>query len=307
MASSLPVCVLGGTGFLGRRVVAALAAAGWRVRMVARHAQARDPGPGVEPMAADIRDAAALAAALDGAGAVVNAVGLYVERGADTFDAVHVQGARRIAEHAAACGILRLLHVSGIGVDASSPSAYVRARARGEQAVREAFPGASVLRPGVLYGPGDALLSTLDAMSRLTPVLPLFGRGETRLQPVHVDDVAAAVLRVLETPASAGQIYELGGPRTWTYRELVALVLRHRGRRRALLPVPFVTWELIARIAGAFPDPPLTRDQVALMREDNVVAPGAPGFTALGLNPRDLEQALPECLPPGRRARGPAH
>jgi NADH dehydrogenase len=289
--------VLGGTGFLGRRVVAALAGAGWRVRMVARRPQAWPPGTGVEPVAADIRDAAALAAALDGAAAVVNAVGLYVERGAETFDAVHVHGARRIAECAAARGIARLVHVSGIGVDRSSPSAYVRARAHGEKAVREAFPGATVLRPSVLYGAGDALLSTLDAMSRLTPVLPLFGRGASRLQPVHVDDVAAAVARVLAEPASAGQVYELGGPRTWAYRELVELVLRHRGRRRALLPVPFVTWELIARVAGAFPDPPLTRDQVALMREDNVVAPGALGFAELGLTPRDLEQALPECLP----------
>jgi NADH dehydrogenase len=298
MATGFPVSVLGGTGFLGRRVVATLAAAGWRVRMVARRPQAWHPGTGVEAVAADIRNAAVLAAALDGAAAVVNAVGLYVERGAETFDAVHVLGARRIAEHAAAGGIARLVHVSGIGVDGASPSAYVRARARGEQAVREAFPGATVLRPSVLYGAGDALLSTLDAMSRLTPVLPLFGRGASRLQPVHVDDVAAAVVRVLEEPASAGQVYELGGPRTWTYRELLELVLRHRGRRRALLPVPFVTWELIARVAGAFPDPPLTRDQVALMREDNVVAPGALGFAELGLTPRDLEQALPGCLPP---------
>ena len=298
MATDLPVSVLGGTGFLGRHVVAALAGAGWRVRMVARRPQVWDPGIGVEAVAADIRDTAALAAALDDAAAVVNAVGLYVERGAETFDAVHVQAARRIAELAAARGIARLVHVSGIGVDESSPSAYVRARARGEQAVRDAFPGASVLRPSVLYGPGDALLSTLDAMSRLTPVLPLFGRGASRLQPVHVDDVAAAAVRVLEAPASAGHVYELGGPRTWTYRDLVALVLRHRGRRRALLPVPFVTWELIARIAGAFPDPPLTRDQVVLMREDNVVAPGTLGFAELGLSPRDLEQALPECLPP---------
>jgi NADH dehydrogenase len=297
MATGLPVSVLGGTGFLGRRVVATLAAAGWRVRMVARRPQAWHPGTGVEAVAADIRNAAVLAAALDGAAAVVNAVGLYVERGAETFDAVHVLGARRIAEHAAAGGVARLVHVSGIGVDGASPSAYVRARAHGEQAVREAFPGATVLRPSVLYGAGDALLSTLDAMSRLTPVLPLFGRGETRLQPVHVDDVAAAVVRVLEQPASAGQVYELGGPRTWTYRELVELVLHHRARHRPLLPVPFVTWDLIARVAGAFPDPPLTRDQVALMREDNVVAPGALGFAELGLSPRDLEQALPQCLP----------
>jgi uncharacterized protein YbjT (DUF2867 family) len=232
--------------------------------------------------------------------AVVNAVGLYVERGADTFEAVHVEGARRVGELAAATGVARLVHVSGIGVEGSSPSAYVRARARGEGAVREAFPGATVLRPSVLYGPGDALLSTLDAMSRLTPALPLFGRGETRLQPVHVDDVAAAVARVLEDAGSAGQVYELGGPRAWTYRALVEAVLRHRGRRRALLPVPFLTWELIARVLAPFPDPPLTRDQVALMRADNLVTPGAPGFAELGLSPRDLEEALPECLAPRR-------
>jgi len=301
MPTVLPVVsVLGGTGFLGRSVVEALAVAGWRVLMVARRPPAATPVPGVVPVAADIRDPGALEDALEGAAAVVNAVGLYVERGAETFDAVHVQAARRIAERAAANGIARLVHVSGIGVDASSPSPYVRARARGEEAVREAFRGATVLRPSVLYGPGDALLSTLDAMSRLTPVLPLFGRGESRLQPVHVDDVAAAVVRVLADPGSAGQVYELGGPRTWSYRELVERVLEHRGRRRALLPVPFVTWELIARVAGLVPDPPLTRDQVALLRGDNVVAPGAAGFAELGLTPRDLEQALPECLPPRR-------
>ena len=140
MATNLTVSVLGGTGFLGRRVVAALAAAGWRVRMVARRPQAWRPGTGVEPVTADIRDAAALAAAIEGAAAVVNAVGLYVEQGAETFDAVHVLGARRISELAAAGGIARLVHVSGIGADESSPSAYVRARARGEQAVREAYP-----------------------------------------------------------------------------------------------------------------------------------------------------------------------
>jgi NADH dehydrogenase len=199
------VCVFGGTGFLGRRIVRHLAAAGMRVRVVARR-PARPEGlevGNIELQAADIRDAAAVATAVAGARAVVNAVSLYVETRDISFAAIHVDGAERLARLARDAGVERLVHVSGIGADPGSSSRYVAARGLGELRVRSAFPQATALRPSVLFGAGDTFLSTLDGITRL-PVVPLFGAGRTRLQPVHVDDVAGAVVRILQRPDTAG-------------------------------------------------------------------------------------------------------
>lgn len=236
--------LFGGTGFLGRHVAACLSRAGATVRVGVRNPERAGrfpvPGPGaVLPTCADVRDEAAVATAVAGADAVINAVGLYLEHGAATFQAVHVEGAGRIARAAAAAGVPRLVHISGIGADALSPSAYVRARAAGEATVRAAFADATILRPSVLFGPGDTFFNTLAGLARVSPVLPLFGRGATRLQPVYVGDVAQAAVRALADAEAPGRTYELGGPKTYSYRDLLALVLARTGRRRLLLPLPY--------------------------------------------------------------------
>ncbi|MCP1673685.1 NADH dehydrogenase [Natronocella acetinitrilica] len=294
-----PVVVFGGTGFLGRAVVAELVRRGWLVRVAARHPQVAalpgKPAGAVTRCAVDIRDEAAVATAVAGAAAVVNAVSLYVETRDVDFDTIHMHGAERIARLAAAAGVDRLVHISGIGVDTQSASRYVRARACGENAVRAAFPGATVLRPSVIFGPGDHFLSALDGVTRL-PIVPLFGDGGTRLQPVHVEDVALAVAASLARPTAPGDVFELGGAEMPTYREILRLILRHRGRRRLLLPVPFAIWRGIARASALLPKPPITVDQVNLMAGDNVVRDDARSFADLGITPRGLSPELPDCM-----------
>lgn len=288
--------MFGGTGFLGRAVVRRLAANGVRVRVAARNPRAPDgAGELIEHDTVDVRDEAGVAAALEGAEAAVNAVALYVEHGDERFGAVHVGGAERIARLARKARVTGLVHVSGIGAHVTSESAYVRARARGEAAVRAAFP-AVVLRPSVLVGAGDAFVSMMRAITRL-PVIPLFGNGRMKLQPVHVDDVAAAAVRALERPSAAGRVFELGGARTYSYREIVRSVLERTGRRgRVLLPVPFPAWKALAALASVLPQPPLTRDQVLLMQADNVVGDRAAGFAELDIEPRDLEHVLAQLI-----------
>lgn len=297
------VVVLGGTGFLGGAVVRRLLAAGRPVRIVARRRPSEEGlhavGPQPEFHAADIRDGQALKEALCDADAVVNAVSLYVQRrGGPSFDEIHVKGARRVATLVGQEGIGALVHVSGIGVDEASPSPYVRARALGERYVREVLPEAVILRPSVLFGPRDAFLRSLDMITRL-PVVPLFGRGSTRLQPVYVEDMAEAVVQALERPGARGRVFELGGAGVYGYREIIGMVLTHSGRRRPRLPVPFALWHGLAALASLLPEPPLTHDQVHLMETDNVVSPGAAGFAALGVTPRALDALLAQCLKPG--------
>ncbi len=289
------VTVFGGTGFLGQAIVRQLVESQSLVRVAVRH-PAAEYAKDVEQIQADVRDEAAVAAAIAGAQAVVNVVGLYVERGKETFDAVHVQGALHVARQAKRHGLARLVHVSGIGADLSSTSPYIRARAQGELRVKKAFDAATIIRPSVLFGPQDAFLNALDQVSRLLPVVPLFGSGQTRLQPVYVEDVAAAVVACLRDAASVGETYELGGAEVRTYREILQRVLRHRSRRRAMLPVPFVIWDMLATGLSVLPAPPVTRDQVALMRQDNIVHEGAPSFKELGITPRSVNELLPFCL-----------
>ena len=294
--------VLGGTGFLGSTIVQALLSRGWRVRIGARHPErariAADTGP-VTGMRCDVRDEASLVRAMQGSAAVVNAVGLYRESGGERFDSVHVQGAARAAHSAARAGIERFVHVSGIGASRASASSYVRARAEGECAVREVFPTAMVVRPSVLFGPGDGFLGAIDALSKRSPVFPLFGRGDTRMQPVYVGDVAAAVASLLDDPAVHPCIVELGGKRVLTYRRIVEAVLGFRGRRRLLLPVPFGVWMLQAKLLAPLQNAPPSEHQVILMRSDNVVGDGMAGLADLGIAPGDLEALLPTALGAG--------
>lgn len=294
------ITVFGGTGFLGKALVRRLAALGEPVRVAARQGGC-DPQlpdtPRVESVAADIREEAAVARALEGAHGVVNTVGLYVEGQDATFREVHVEGAARLARWAREHEVSRLVHISGLGADPASRAPYVAARGQGEAAVREAFPQATILRPSALFGPGDAFLRNLDRVSRL-PVVPLFGWRRIRLQPVHVEDVAEAAVRALRRAEAPGGTYELGGGEVLTYREILQLVMAQRGRWRPMLPVPFTVWKALAALASLLPNPPLTRDQIALLERDNVVASDAPGFAELAISPSGLRQRLSDCLPP---------
>jgi NADH dehydrogenase len=302
------VTVFGGTGFLGRRIVDRLVAADKAVRIAVRHpGQSARAGPApatIAPLFADIVSGEGVAAALAGAYAAVNAVSLYVERGAHTFRAVHVDAAGRLADSAAAAGVARLVHVSGIGADASSPSPYIGSRGAGERAVRAAFAAAVIVRPAVMFGPDDALISTLAGLLTRLPAFPLFAGGETRLQPVHVDDVASAIVRALD--ADAAPVYELGGPRIYAYHELVRLIAGRLGVSPLLLPVPFLAWRTLARVAELLPTAPLTRGQVALMEVDTVAGATLPGLASLGITPQSLESALDAILAAARPGRPPS-
>lgn len=297
MAKKL-VTVFGGTGFLGRHITARLVEDGTKVRVAVRHPEAASTaGPNaIEAVRADVRDDDSVAAAVEGADSVVNAVGLYLERASETFTAVHVNGAQRVAQQAAQAGVRALVHISGIGADSGSESRYVRARAAGEAAVRAAFAQATILRPSVLFGPGDSFFNSLAGIARVMPVFPLFGHGDTRLQPVYVADVAKAAAKALSHSAAGGQIYELGGPRSYTYRALIELLLEQIGVKRILMPLPFVAWEAQASLFRLLPKPPVTRDQITLMKKDNVVGPGVPGFAELGIEPAAVETVLPTYL-----------
>lgn len=294
-AADRTVAVFGGTGFLGRRVVQHLVERGFSVRVASRHPRT-GARPGIEGIAADVSHEVSVAAAVAGCFGVVNAVSLYVERGGETFHSVHVEAAARVARVAAAAGAERLVHLSGIGADPASASPYIASRGLGEQAVREGFPRASLVRPAVMAGPDDAFLMPLARLLRLLPVFPLFGRGETRLQPPLVDDVARAVAALFDkdTPAP---LYELGGPQVYTYRELVELLRRRSGARTLLLPLPFALWHALAGLAERLPRPPITRNQVELMRFDNVVSGHFPGFAELRILPRRLDEAMTEIAP----------
>ena len=291
------ITVFGGSGFLGREIVRRLAADGAEVRIAVRHPEraaflTESPvGGQITAVQADVWDEASVGPAIAGTDAVVNTVGHYVERGGASFEAIHGQGARHVAAAAARAGIERLAHISGIGADPASDSAYVRARAIGERLVAAALPGATILRPSIMFGPEDAFFNRLAALARVLPALPLFGRGEVRLQPVYVGDVAAAVAKALTTPA-AGKVYELGGPRSYSYRALVRLVLERTGRRRLLLPLPYAAWDLLAALPGS----PVSRDQVTLMRHDNLVALDALTLADLGIEATALEAVLPSYL-----------
>lgn len=303
------VSVFGGTGFLGRRLVRRLAAEGATVRVAVRHpdrprsALYEADSDRITVLRADVRDQTSVAATVAGADAVVNAVSAYVEKGGVTFEAVHERGAATVAREAAAAGIARLVLVSGIGADPESRSPYIRARGRGERVVREAFPGVTIVRPGAMFGPGDALFGTLADLAHRFPMLPLIGGGCTRLQPVYVQDVAEAIARILADAATAGRTYELAGPIVYTLRELVEMTLRLVERRRPLLPVPFALARVQARLFEFLPNPPLTAGQVDLLKVDNLASGALPGFRDLNIEPRSVAEIVPTYVGP---SRGPA-
>jgi uncharacterized protein YbjT (DUF2867 family) len=294
------VTVFGGTGFLGRRIVRHLHDADFAVRIASRHPERgrllfSGDISDIEAVRADANNEASVATAVSGAWAVVNAVSLYVEHGNCTFQSVHVEAAKRVALLAHQAGAETLVHVSGIGADPRSASPYIRSRGQGEAAVLHAFPSAALIRPAVMFGPGDALLTPLLTMLRRMPVFPMFGPGETRLQPAYVEDVAEAIVRVLRAPA-VRQPYELAGPRVYTYQELLRAIAASTDTRPYLVPFPFSLWHVIGYVSEALPSPPITRNQVELMERDNTADPDAPGFEALQISPQAIENILPQML-----------
>jgi uncharacterized protein YbjT (DUF2867 family) len=287
--------VFGGTGFVGRRVVDHLRESGTRVRTVSRHS-GRAADDGVEQIVADAHDERSVAAAVAGADGVVNAISLYVEHGSDTFHSVHVEAAGKIARAARQAGSKRFVHVSGIGVNAASLSPYIRSRGEGEAAVQTAFPGAVIVRPAVMFAPDDAFVTTIVRLLRSLPAYPIFGDGRTRLQPVHADDVAAAIAQILRQKQKPYPVYELAGPRVYSYEELLRTIARIAGLRPVLMRIPFALWDALAGLAEMLPGPPLTRSQVELMQIDTTTSEKLPGFRALGISPRTLEDELEAIL-----------
>ncbi|MBX6424517.1 MAG: complex I NDUFA9 subunit family protein [Variibacter sp.] len=274
------VTVFGGSGFLGRHIVRALARRDFRVRAAVRrpdlagHLQPLGRVGQIHAVQANVRYPASIEAAMRDAAVVINLVGVLFERGRQSFSAVHAEGAEAIARAAAAQGA-RLIHVSALGADFDSPSLYARTKAQGEAAVRAAAPDAVIFRPSVVFGPEDDFFNRFAAMARISPFLPLVGGGKTRFQPVFVGDVAEAVARAAEGQAKPGTTYELGGPEVKTFKELMEFVLETVQRRRLLVPIPFALASLGASILQFLPKPPLTPDQVQLLRRDNIVSEAA--------------------------------
>lgn len=305
------VTVFGGSGFIGRHLVRRLAADGCIVRVLVRNPERAaflkmygEPGQ-IVPMYGDVADTASVAGAATESFEVINLVGILYEKGRRTFQRIHVEGAANVAKASADAGVDRLVHMSAIGADPASPAEYGRTKAAGEREVRAAFPRATIIRPSVVFGPEDDFFNRFASLARFSPALPVF---KTRFQPVYVGDVADAFMAVLADPETAGKVYELGGPRVIGFRELMQIMLREIGRKRALVPLPLSIAQLEAVFLEMLPVPPLTRDQVKLLGRDNIVDPGALSFKDLGIQPTGVEAVLPTYLsrfrPGNRPVRG---
>ena len=295
------VTVFGGTGFLGRRIVQHLRDHEFPVRIASRHPdRGRSQfGPHDSQLLfvqADIHDERSVANAPAGAYAAVNTVSLYVEHGRETFQSVHVESAQRVAAQAHRAGVKRLIHLSGIGADAASQSRYIRARGEGELVVRAAFAGADIIRPAVMFGPDDAFLTTILNLLRRLPIYPMFGCGSMKLQPAYVEDVAEAAVRIIQRAETQPTIFECGGPRVYSYEELVGIVGRQAGLAPILVPIPLAVWHTLAWASEILPDPFLTRNQVELMQIDTVSSPEMPGLVELGISPQPVEAILQKVL-----------
>lgn len=299
------VVVFGGSGFIGRHVVRSLAMRGYRIRVACRrpdlagHLQPLGNVSQIQPVQANLRMRWSVDRAVQGADHVVNLVGILHESGRNRFTTVHQFGARAVAEAARAVGA-GLTHVSALGADARSASAYARTKALGEKAVFETIPDAVVLRPSVAFGPEDTFFNRFAAMARLSPALPLIGGGETRFQPVYAADIGEAVARCVDGNAVGGQVYELGGPGVLTFKECMETLLTVIDRKRMLVPVPWWLAELQASILGLLPNPMLTTDQVTQLRSHNVVSEEAAKtgrtLSGLGIEPQSIGTILPSYL-----------
>ena len=298
------VTIFGGSGFVGTQIVQLLAKNGHRIRVAVRrpnlagHTKMFGSVGQIQPIQANLRSAASVRRAVAGVDIVINLFGVGYSRGAQSFDAVHVAGAANVAEAAKAAGVATLVHMSALGVDrAAEVSAYAASKLAGEAAVLKAFPNAVIMRPSVLFGPGDGFFNLMGGLARLFPVLPLIG-GATRFQPAYVGDVAEAFAQAAEGKVKGGRIYELGGPQVETHKELVARVQREAARNRPVLPLPSGIAKLLALPFAILPFPPLlTGDQVELLGVDNVVSDAASKdkrtFAAFGITPTAMDTILP--------------
>ncbi len=304
------ITVFGASGFIGRYVVRALAKAGYRVRAATRRPHlAHELKPmgvvgQVQLVQANLRNPDSVARAVEGADGVINLVGILFEGGRQTFDSLQSEGAKLVAEKAAEAGIERFVQISAIGANADSKSKYARTKALGEQAVRAAIPGATVLRPSIVFGTEDQFFNKFADMARFAPALPLIGGGKTKFQPVWCADVAAAAVAALESDAARGKTYELGGPEVYIFKEVMEFILTTIRRKRLLVPLPFPVASLMGlggEISGMLPfvEPFFTRDQVRLLKQDNIV--GISGeevgtLADLGIEPETVESIVPEYL-----------
>jgi NADH dehydrogenase len=304
--SSASVTLFGGSGFLGRFVVQALAQTGCRIRVASRrpdlagHLQPLGNVGQIAAIQANLRNEKSIWRAIEGMDAVINLGGILQHRGKQSFEAIHVQGAASIAQAAHDAGIQTLVHISAMGANRLSRSAYARTKAEGEDVVRKAFPSAVILRPSVIFGPGDRFFNRFGALAQMSPLMPLIGSGKTRFQPVYAGDVAAAIVSSLDGHARAGETYELGGPSIYTFRELLEFTVRSCERKRPFFPIPFS----LAKLQGAFlqilPDAPLTVDQVRMLQTDNVVNDEAKTenrtLEGLGIHAHTIETIVPQYL-----------
>jgi uncharacterized protein YbjT (DUF2867 family) len=300
------VTIYGGSGFIGRHVVRAIAKTGARMRVAVRrpelagHLQPLGGVGQINTVQANVRFPDSLLAAADGADAVVNLVGILFPTGKQTFKTVQDEGARHVAEAARAASVRALVHVSAIGANPNSPSAYARSKAQGEIAMTEVLPGSIILRPSIVFGPEDDFFNRFAKLARITPALPLIGGGRTQLQPVFAGDVAKAVIAGLTGKAHAGAPYELGGPEVLTLKDVMQRVLTYTMRRRLLVPEPFWLAKLQAFFLQLLPTPPLTIDQVRLLQTDTVVSESAKQsertLEGLGIEPVAVAAVVPDYL-----------
>ena len=306
------VTVIGGSGFIGRHVVRSLAKRGYRIRVACRRPDLAGhvvplgvPGQ-IVPVQANIRYPASVAAVCDGAFAVINLTGVLYSSGAQSFDAVHVFGAAAVAKAAKTAKAQVFIHLSAIGADLNSTSAYARSKAEGEKAARAAFSGASIMRPSIVFGPEDNFFNQFAKMARFSPALPLIGGGETKFQPVFVGDVAEAVAILIDRGIADGKTYELGGPEVMSFKQILQYILDTTQRSRLLLPIPFGVAKLMGAVAGLLPKPALTMDQVESLKTDNLVAAKAvkDGRTleGLGITASTIEAIVPSYLYRFRKA-----
>jgi uncharacterized protein YbjT (DUF2867 family) len=287
------ITVFGGTGFIGRHLVALLLRSGATVRLAVRHAgRVKVAAQAPELIQADVLDDIAVDAAIAGAYAVVNLVGILTETATQSYRAIHVDGARRVALAAQRHGVTRLIHISALGSSLTSPAISDRTKAEGEQAVREVFPQATIVRPSLVFGEDDHFFTRFAAMIRRSPVLPLIGGGMTKFQPVFVGDMTAGLLELFRRFETADKTYEFGGPQVYSFKVLLELLLTALKRQCVLIPIPFPLAEMQAALLELLPNPPLTRDQVRLLKTDKVVSGVGLTLGDLGVQPRPLEDFL---------------
>ncbi len=306
------VTLIGGSGFIGRHIVRALAKRGYRIRVACRrpdlagHVQPLGTPGQIMPVQANVRFPASLAAVCDGATAVVNLTGVLASRGSQSFDAIHVFGAEATAKAAKAAQAQVFIQMSALGADEESASDYGRTKAAGETKAKAAFPGAIVLRPSIVFGPEDNFFNQFAGMSRLAPALPLIGGGHTKFTPLFVGDLAEAVARLIDTGEASGKTFELGGPEVFSFKQLMEFTLETIGRKRLLVPVPWPIAKVMGSVMGLLPFAPLTADQVELLKTDNVVSGAATregrDLAGLGITGHSIQGIVPSYLYRYRKA-----